>query len=450
MPKTAYSITGDDLALFTDLYELTMLQSYFDAELDEEAVFSLFVRNLPEQRNYLLACGLEDVLDYLETVHFAEDALAYLRSLDMFSEPFLAWLADFRFRGDVHAVPEGTPVYGNEPILEVVAPIAQAQLIETFVINQVHLQTVLGTKGARVVQAAEGRSVIDFGARRMHGLDAALKAARAFHIAGVNATSNVLAGERYGIPIAGTMAHSYVEAFPSEIDAFRTFAGSYPQTILLVDTYDTIDGVKKVIELAGELGDAFKVRGIRLDSGDLAALARDSRKLLDKAGLESVEVFASGGLDEYEIAALAAEQTPITGFGVGTAMGVSNDVPALDMAYKLVAYAREGRVKLSPGKETFPGRKQVFRSEEDGTASGDVIARWDEKLDGRPLLQPVMHQGKRLSDPPSLDAVRDYARTQIDALPPRIRTIEPAEPPYPVTVSEALEKDRLAVAARHS
>jgi nicotinate phosphoribosyltransferase len=326
--------------------------------------FSLFVRRLPERRNYLLACGLDDVLRYFESLRFTREGLDYLASLGQFTERFLRWLEGFRFTGDVDAVAEGTPVFENEPILEVSAPIAQAQLAETFVMNQVHLQTVLASKAARVVTAAEGRSVVDFGPRRMHGIDAAIKAARAFHIAGVAATSNTLAGQIYGVPVAGTMAHSFVQAAKNEMEAFRAFTALYPETTLLVDTYDTLQGVRHVIALARELGDAFKVRAVRLDSDDLVDLAAKARAMLDEAGLHHVEIFASGSLDEDAIAEIVTKEAPITGFGVGTSMGVSEDAPGLDIAYKLCAYGGRGRLKLSTGKPVFPGRKQVFRVEE--------------------------------------------------------------------------------------
>jgi nicotinate phosphoribosyltransferase len=300
-------VNDDNAALFTDLYELTMLQAYLEEGMHEEAVFSLFVRRLPERRNYLLACGLDAVLRYLENLRFTDDSIDYLASVGSFSGRFLEWLAGFQFTGDVHAMPEGTPVFANEPILEVAGPMPEAQLAETFVMNQVHLATLLATKAARVVTAAQGRKVVDFGPRRMHGTDAAMKAARAFHIAGVAATSNVLAGHVYGVPIAGTMAHSFVQAHDTEMAAFRGFSRVFPETILLVDTYDSVEGVRRVVALAQELGAAFKVRGVRLDSGDLAALAFQARTLLDEAGLERVEIFASGGLDEYVIADLLAK-----------------------------------------------------------------------------------------------------------------------------------------------
>jgi nicotinate phosphoribosyltransferase len=385
------------LALFTDLYELTMLQAYLEEGMRDWAVFGLFVRRLPARRNFLLACGLDTVLHYLETLRFTEDDLAYLHSLGLFSDRFLSWLRAFRFTGEVRAAPEGAPLFADEPILEVAAPLPEAQLVETFIMNQVHLQTLLATKAWRVVTAAGGRPVVDFGARRIHGLDAALKGARAFSIGGVASTSNVLAGRRYGLPVAGTMAHSYVQAHDDEAEAFAAFARLYPDTVILVDTYDTLEAVRKVVALARSAGGAFEIKAIRLDSGDLLALSRGARALLDEAGLRHVGIFASGGLDEDRIAALVAADAPIDGFGVGTSMGVSSDVPDLDIAYKLCEYAGKGRLKLSTGKPVLPGRKQVFRLSEHGCDVGDVIARAEERLEGRPLLVPVMRDGERLA-----------------------------------------------------
>lgn len=428
-----------NMSLLTDQYELTMLQAYWRESMTEEAVFSLFSRRLPKHRNYLLACGLDDALRYLEKLRFDSAALDYLSTFGEFSDDFLRWLDQFRFTGTVWAVPEGTPVFADEPFLEVVAPLPEAQIAETFVMNQMHFQTVLASKAVRVVEAAQGRAVVDFGARRMHAADAAIKAARAFHIAGLTATSNVLAGHLYDVPVSGTMAHSYVQAHDRETDAFREFARLYPDTILLVDTYDTLDGVRRVVDLALELGDDFRVSGIRLDSGDLEGLAVDARKILDDAGLHDVSIFASGGLDEYEIERMVAHDTPITGFGVGTGMGVSDDAPALDTAYKLTEYGGMGRLKLSSGKQILPGRKQVFRQIEGGRAVRDVIARANEQLPGRPLLQCVMRDGERLvEEMASLDDARKLARDEIALLPDEIRGIHPPETSYEVTVSDSL------------
>lgn len=441
-------VGADNVALFTDLYELTMAQAYVANGLaTREATFSLFARTLPAQRNYLLACGLDSVLGYLESLQFTDDNIAYLRALKRFSPEFLDWLRGFRFTGDVVAVPEGTPVFAGVPMLEITAPLAEAQIVETFVMNQMHVQTVQASKAARVVAAAAGRTVVDFGARRMHGTDAAIKAARACAIAGVSGTSNVLAAQMYGLTPVGTMAHSYVQAYGSELEALRTFARQYPGTTLLVDTYDTLRGVRHAVEIAQELGPGA-VTAVRLDSGDLAVLSRGARAILDEAGLPRVEIFASGGLDEYAIADLMAKQAPINGFGVGTRMGVSEDAPSFDIVYKMTECAGQGRLKRSTGKEVLPGRKQVFRDEYRGSSAGDTIARAEERLFGRALLQPVMSEGKRLlAGRVSLDTARAYAKVEIAKLPPPVRGLVPAQPPYPVMISPELTAYAKSVAA---
>jgi nicotinate phosphoribosyltransferase len=408
--------------------------------MSDRAVFSLFVRRLPESRNFLLACGLDTVLGYLEGLRFDEEALDFLASRGEFDDAFLEWLGRLRFTGDVRAVPEGTPVFADEPLLEVEAPLPEAQLVETFVMNQMHMQTVLASKAARVKRAAGERMVVDFGLRRMHGADAGLRSARAFHVAGIDGTSNVLAGKVYGVPVTGTMAHAYVQAHDDELDAFRAFARVYPDTTLLVDTYDTLDGVRKVVRLSEELGDDFQVRGIRLDSGDLGELARGARGILDAAGLDDVRIFASGGLDEWKLRDLVSAGAPIDGFGVGTGMGVSADAPSLDMAYKLTEYGGRGRLKLSTGKRILPGPKQLFRFEESGRAVRDVIARADEDLDGRPLLETVMKGGRRVgAGLATLADARAHAWREMARLPERLLELDPASPRYAVEVSDALE-----------
>jgi nicotinate phosphoribosyltransferase len=428
--------------LLVDLYELTMLQAYWRAQMFDVAVFSLFARRLPAGRNYLMACGLEDALQYLENLRFDSRSLEFLRTRTEFSSGFLDWLADLRFTGDVYAVPEGTPIFANEPLLEVVAPMPEAQIIETILINQMHLQTLLATKAARVVFAAgPDRTVVDFGLRRMHGTDAGLKSVRAFFIAGVKATSNVLAGAVYGVPIAGTMAHSYIQAHDNELDAFRRYAELYPETTLLVDTYDTIEGVRKVVQLARELGSRCRLRAIRLDSGNLIQLAFEARRLLDANGLDQIQIFASGDLDEYAVSKIVESGAPIAAFGVGTNMGVSRDAPALDMVFKLTKYAGVGRVKIAPGKATYPGRKQIFRQEENNHYVRDILAGSDESLPGTPLLRQVMAAGKRLpAGCETLLAARDYARRELSKLPERLLSLMPAEPPYEVQVSAALQR----------
>ncbi|GIW70779.1 MAG: nicotinate phosphoribosyltransferase [Planctomycetota bacterium] len=449
MAERAPWVGEHNLALLTDLYQLTMAQAYLEEGMTERAVFSLHVRALPRTRNYVLACGTQAVLPLLEELRFSEGAIAYLGSLERFSERFLDWLRGFRFSGDVYAVLEGTPVFAEEPLLEVEAPLAEAQLVETLIMNQVHLQSALASKAARLVEAARGRPVVDFGLRRMHGADAGLKGARAFHVAGLAASSNLLAGWVYGVPVTGTMGHSYIQAHEDEREALRAFVRLYPDAVLLVDTYDTLRGVERVIALVRELGPGARVRGIRLDSGDLGALARRARQMLDAAGLRHLQIFASGGLDEYEIARLLEAGAPIDGFGVGSRLAVAEDAPAFDMAYKLTQYAGRGRLKTAPGKRILPGRKQVFRREEGGRALGDVIARAEERLPGRPLLHKVMEGGRVLeAGREDLEAARARARRELQALPERVRALEPAEPPYPVALSAALEQHLEEVRAR--
>lgn len=436
----AYWYRDDDAALFTDLYQLTMLQAYHREGMAGEAVFDLFVRRL-QGRNYLLACGLDTVLDYLERVRFTPEDVDYLATLDLFGDDFLEGLADVRFTGDVYAVPEGTPVFPDEPIVQVVAPIGEGQLVETFLLNQITFQTTLASKARRIVHAAGGAPVVDFGMRRMHGTDAPLKAVRAYRLAGLAGTSNVLAGRVYGVPVSGTMAHSYVEAHDAEMDAFRAFSALYPGTTLLVDTYDTLDGVRRVVDLAREQGEAFRVGAVRLDSGDLAALAREARRLLDEAGLTDVRLFASGALDEHAIADLRAQDAPIDAYGVGTRMGTSADHPYLDTAYKLSAYAGRGRMKLSRAKSNLPGRKQVYRRVVDGVAVGDVIAAADEPAPtgAAPLLQQVMAGGRRTeAGRVPLDAAARHAEAAVGQLPARLHALDDADP-YPVALSDTLE-----------
>lgn len=434
-------------ALFTDLYELTMAQAYAAERMDRTAVFELMFRKLPANRNYIVAAGIADVLEFLEEFHFEADDLEFLRRRG-YSEGFVEQLQDLHFTGDVYAMPEGTLVFPNEPIVQVIAPIVEAQLVETYVLNQVHFQSLAAAKAARVVEAAKGRNVVDFGSRRAHGTDAALKVARATYLAGGAGTSNVLAGEMYGIPAFGTMAHSYIQAHPSEAAAFKAFADMFPGTTLLVDTYDTLGGVRKVVDLARKLGHRFHVRAVRLDSGDLGALAVETRKLLDEAGLQHVTIFASSSLDEYEIRKLVDVGAPIDAFGVGTKLAVMEDASHLDMAYKLVEYAGKGRLKLSTSKVLYPGRKQVFRRIEHGRQNehqseqmtGDVIGRFDEPLAGEPLLQPVMYGGISCRGI-NLEESRVRLREELSRLPAELRAIDPTPVPYPVSFSDCLRRD---------
>lgn len=430
-------------ALFTDLYEVTMAQAYLAEHMSGTAVFETMYRKLPHGRSYVMAAGLSDVLDFLEAFQFQPEDIDYLRGLRLFTEEFLQSLSAVRFTGDVWAVPEGTVVFPHEPIVQVIAPILEAQLAETFVVNQIHLQSVLASKAARVVDAARGRMVVDFGARRAHGTDAALKVARAGYLAGLAGTSNLLAARQYGIPAFGTMAHSFIQAFDDELDAFDAFARLYPGTTLLVDTYDTLRGVDHVIELA-KRREGLDVAAIRLDSGDLGALSKAARAKLDAAGLGRVEIVASSGLDEYRIAALMDDDCPIDTFAVGTKLVVAQDAPALDMAYKLVEYEGIGRTKFSSGKVIYPGRKQVVRRLADGLFAGDTIGMPGEHLDGEPLLVPVMKNGRRLPQR-NLQESRNWARQQVDRLPPQLRSLEATGWSYPVDVSPGIagELERL-------
>jgi nicotinate phosphoribosyltransferase len=427
-------------ALFTDLYELTMLQAYYAEGMTAPATFELFFRQLPENRSYVMAAGLDDVLSYIENLRFTDDDLTWLGALGLFSDSLIEQLRGFRFTGDVYAVPEGTIVFENEPVLQVIAPLPEAQLIETYALNQTHLQSVCATKAARIVTAAQGRTVVvDFGSRRSHGTDAALKVARTSYMAGAAGTSNVLASRLYDIPAFGTMAHSYIQAHTDEQVAFRAFTHQFPGTTLLVDTYDTLEGIRQIIGLAAELGEAFKVSAVRLDSGDLLALSRRARQALDEAGLSHIKIFVSSGLNEVKIASLLEDKAPIDGFGVGTELAVSKDAPDIDFAYKLVEYDGKPRMKLSSSKTSPPGRKQVFRSYQAGQMVGDVIGHFDEVLEDEFLLQTVMKNGRRLDAARvSLQAAREHARAQLAALPAHLKRVETIADAYKVEFSAAL------------
>lgn len=427
--------------LFTDLYELTMLQAYDAEGMEGRAVFELFFRELPEQWNYLLAAGLEDAVRDALAWRFGDDDIHYLRSTGKLSDKLIDRLRGWRFTGDIDAVPEGTPVFGHEPMLRVEAPLFDAQVLETLLINRVMFASLAATKAARIVHAAEGRAVVDFGARRAHGPEAALTVARSSYLAGFAATSLVEAGRRLGVPVTGTMAHSYVLAHDDEADAFRRFAEAFPETVLLVDTYDTLAGVDKVIDLAKRLGDGFRVRGIRLDSGDLVALSGAARKRLDGAGLSGVQILASSGLDEFKVAELVHRNAPIDGFGVGTRLAVSDDAPHVDMAYKLVDYAGRPRMKLSSDKANPPGAKQVYRRHDHGVMDHDVLATRGEAppTDAEPLLRPVVREGELLDGAlPDLEAIRGHAAASLDTLPKPLKRVTAADEPYEVRSSDPL------------
>jgi len=427
-------------ALFCDLYELTMAAAYFGAGLDETASFELIVRSLPVERNFLVVGGVDAALRGLADWRFDDEAIAYLRSLSRFDASFLDSLAGQTFTGSVRAVPDGEVVFGREPILEVTAPIIQGQLLETFLLNQITLGTMAASKAARVSLACGDRAFVDFSARRDHGTDAALAVARCSYIAGAAATSLVAAGREYGLPLSGTMAHAFVMAFDDERDAFRAYARRFPDgVVLLLDTYDTVQGVHHAVEVAQEVAsEGISIGGVRLDSGDLLALSIAVRAILDRGGLSDVRIFASGDLDEHRIAALVAAGAPIDAFGVGTRMGTSADVSSLGTVYKLIDDETGPKLKLSDGKATLPGRKQVWRAD-----GHDVLSLLDEHVsDARPLLDVA-----RLEP---LEDARERCARAIADLPERLLALGPAEQPYEVRTSEGLQAltDKLTAGRR--
>ena len=440
--------TTDSLALLTDLYQLTMAQTYFQSQRLDPATFSLFIRSYPPNRGYFVAAGLQDVLEFLEQFAVDSTGIDYLHSRRLFADDFLDLLKGLKFTGDVWAIPEGRLAFKDEPFLEVTAPIIEAQIVETFIINQVNLQSLIATKAARCVHAAGGRAVVDFALRRAHGIDAGMKVARASYLAGFTGTSNVRAGQEYGIPIVGTMAHSFVSSFEREMDAFRAFIASFPNnSILLIDTYDTLAGARKAVEIAKEMAaNGQRLQGVRIDSGDLKKLAIEVRRIFDEAGLKSVKIIGSGGLDEFDLADFTVADVPYDSYGVGTKMGVSADAPWFDIAYKLVEYGERPVLKLSTGKASWPGKKQVFRMrDERGQLQKDVIALREENIPGAdPLLHKVMASGKVVVRCPTLEEIRDNFMAEFKRLPDPIKAIRnPAS--YPVEISPQLTKLRQEV-----
>lgn len=436
------SVADDELALLTDLYQLTMIQAYWKEGMhDTPATFSLFFRQLPPSRRFILACGQQHAAAKLSQLHFNYAAIEKLASTERFDDDFLTWLANWRFSGDIWTVPEGTPLFPHQPLLEVDAPIAEAQLLESLIMNLVQLETVLASKATRMVWSAGDRPVVDFGMRRVHGIDAAVRGVRAYKTAGLSGTSNVLGGLRHDLPLSGTMAHSYILAHDDEPSAFRAFARHYSNTTLLVDTYDTLQGVRHVIDMLREMPD-LSVGAVRLDSGDLGQLARKARALLDDAGFTEIKIIASSGLDEHGIAELIAQNAPIDAFGVGTQMGVSADAPVIDLSYKLVEFAGQPRTKHAPGKISLPTRKQVYRRQDDaGRYIGDTIAQRDEThITGDALLNLMVQNGVVV---PDTMALAHQARSRVaDALPrfpASVTALEQGESDYPVELSDALK-----------
>lgn len=428
-------------ALLTDLYQLTMLQGYYEQNMEELAVFEFFVRKLPENRGYLVAAGLAQVLTYLEQLQFSSDEIEWLTSTGRFKPAVLDRLETLKFTGDVHAMPEGTVFFANEPILRITAPLPEAQLIESRIINLLHFQILIASKAARSVLIAPDKLLVDFGMRRAHGSEAALLAARASYLAGFTGSATVAAGMHFGIPIYGTMAHSFIQAYPSESQAFADFAKANPDNVVfLIDTYDTEAGAQKAVDLTAALhAQDIKIKGVRIDSGDLADHARKVRSILDRGGLNHTTIFASGNIDEYKLAELMAEQAPIDGFGIGTRMDVSADVPYLDCAYKLQEYAGIARRKRSEGKATWPGRKQIYRNYDDnGIMSGDTVTVDNAPCAGQPLLQLVMQRGKTVAGQPTLIEAREYTRRQLNGLPMSLRQLSNTSE-YPVIISAELQ-----------
>ena len=434
------------MSLFTDLYELTMCASYFDNNRNELATFDLLIRKLPPNRSYFVFAGLEQALLFLKNMRFNSEQIDYLRKQG-FKEDFLNYLGNFKFSGEVWAIPEGTIVFPNEPVIRVTAPIIEAQLIESFLLNTVNLQTMIATKASRVVNVAQRRAVIEFGLRRTQGTDAGMKAARCSYIAGCSGTSNVLAGMKYDIPIFGTMAHSFVMFFDKEIEAFRAFAKTFPdKSLLLIDTFNDIAGAEKAAIVAEELQKkGHKLTGVRIDSGDLVEISKKVRTLLDEKELDYVKIFASGDLDEYKIEELLGKGAKIDAFGVGTRMSTSEDRPYIDVIYKLCEkMGKLGKfaptMKLSKGKITLPGRKQVFRIKgKTGDFVKDIIALDNEECQGEPLLVKVVEKGELIYNLPMLEAIRENALENLSKLPDRYKRLHKTSS-YPVETSPLLKK----------
>jgi len=447
-----------NVSLLVDLYELTMAEAYFRYKPRTKATFDLFVRDLPPSRSYLVAAGLQDSLDYLMRLRFGPDDIAYLRKMKVFSPEFLRYLASFRFKGDVWALPEGTVCFAQEPLLRVTGSLIEAQIVETFLLNTINLQTMIASKASRVICASKGKKVYDFSLRRTHGSEAGIKVARSSYLAGFDGTANVLAGKLYRIPVVGTMAHSFVMSFKHELESFNAYAQTFPaQTILLVDTYDTKKGIENAVKIGLALKKkGYRLQGIRLDSGNIAYLSKLARHMLDKAGLSDARIIASGNLDEFRIKDLLARDACVDSFGVGTNMGTSIDAPALDVIYKISEVTDEKgdflpTMKLSSAKVTYPGRKQVFRiSDKKGRYLRDVIALEDERIAGKPLLQQVVSRGRLVYRFPSLKKIREYASSDLAGFDEGLRQVYSAYR-YPVVIGERLKalRDSLSSALAH-
>ena len=434
---------GEHDALLTDLYQLTMLQTYYENGMEDTAVFELFVRRLPEHRNFMVFAGLEQVLEYLENLHFSQEDLEWLERSGKFNAEFVDRLEKFQFLGDVDAMPEGTVFFPNEPVLRVTASLPQAQFIESRLINILHYQTLIASKAARCRLVAPDKTLIDFGMRRAHGAEAALLAARANYIVGFDGTATVQAEKNFGIPAFGTMAHSYIQSHQSESQAFENYANSHPDdVVLLIDTYDTKRGAEKVVRLAKSLRKkGITIKAVRLDSGDLLDLSASVRCILDDGDCCDIRLFASGGLDEYAIAELIESNCPIDAFGIGTRLNISQDSPSLDCVYKLQEYAGQARRKKSEGKTTWPGCKQVYRRRaNNGSFDGDLVTlASDVRGEGEALIVPVMRKGKRIKPAETLECIRERSSDQLTSLPKYLTALAVSAKRYPVEMSQGLK-----------
>lgn len=437
-------------ALLTDLYQLNMVQAYLEASQTETSVFEFFVRKLPPQRNFLIAAGLEQALEFLQRLRFSDDELSWLVRSGRFSPRLIDYLSDFHFSGDVHAMPEGTVFFASEPILRVTAPLPEAQLVETRLINVLHFQSLIASKAARMALLAPDKLLVDFGLRRAHGAEAGLLAARASYIAGFAGTATLLAEKIFGIPAYGTMAHAFIQSFDDETAAFEAFARARPRDlVLLIDTYDTEAAARKVVALAPRLRAlGIAIRGVRIDSGDLVALSKSVRRILDEGGLKDVTIFVSGGIEEETMVSFVREAAPIDGIGIGTSLATSSDVPALDCAYKLQEYAGVPRRKRSTGKATWPGRKQVWRRyDAEGRMASDVLSTEGDLQEGEKLIVPVLQQGRPVMHQSSLQDIRAHTRAQLHRLPREFERLQ-VGPSYPVQVAAPLRQLAAAVDLR--
>lgn len=407
-------------ALLTDLYELTMAQSYLEHGKIGRAVFSISVRTMPPERNFLVSCGLESLIQYITAYSFTDEDISYLRGQNLFSDEFLSWLSKFHFTGDIIAVPEGRIVFENEPLVRIEGSLPEIQILETIALNLIHHQTVIASKAARMIAVSEGCNLIDFGLRRTHGPEGGINAARAAYITGFLGTSNVEAGKVYGIPISGTMAHSFIQVFDSEEEAFRTYIQTFPhEPVILIDTYDSIRGVETVARLAAE---GLPISGVRIDSGEISQIVPEVRKILDKHDLHHIRIIVTGGVDEHDINGWLRAGIPINTFGVGTKLLTSADIPFLDMTYKLVEYEGVPRFKTSPGKKTIPGRRGIFRYYTDeGLMDHDEVVLEGSQGTGEPMMKLFVLNGRRTGEPSSLKQCRNQFQGDFNRLPEGLR-----------------------------